>query len=75
MKKLFLMKSCSTTQIKYLTMLTTLFYFPDYAHYVPFYFSTIKWKSLPMLTALLYFHYYSNKISDYAHYTVLLHYY
>ena len=41
--------------MKHLTTLTTLYNFTDYAHFLPFYFTTIEWKSLNTLTTLFYF--------------------
>ena len=79
---------CFTTiKIKYVTTLTTLFFFTCFSSLTTltavFYFTTTKVKYLTTLTTLFYFtdytrfavllHYYSNKISDYAHYAVFLH--
>ena len=64
-----------------LTTLTTLFYFSTLniifmaTLTTLFYFSTLNIIFVTTLTTLFYFLYYLNEISDYAHCTVLLHYY
>ena len=53
--------------MKYLTTLTTLFFFIDYTTAL-FYLTVIKMKYLTTLTRLFFF-------TDYTQYDVLLHYY